>query len=288
MSDKSLMLGIGIGFDAKTSSCWTFQPKTFSWTNNPLAEYQHKVYVDFGILQTQHEASGTAIGWLSESSEVLQWLIAHLEDNISLRDRFKVIFTHDERLINKFPRLCRYCPNGSNLPWIDPLNHRFAENRKTEACSFLASDKNYTTGHRLRYTLHQTLPSAVERYGKIAGKPLVNKVEALASFRFSIVVENGKYDNYVTEKLMDCFATKTVPIYWGASRKFISDLGFDNRGIFMPNDEAMPPIDHIIKHSERFYQQMLPSVEFNYSKVQTLEMADDYLYRSIRGLERSV
>mgnify|MGYP001251266876 CR=1 FL=1 len=41
------------------------------------------------------------------------------------------------------------------------------------------------------------------------------KTTALAPFMFSITIENGKADDYFTEKLLDCFATGTVPIYWG-------------------------------------------------------------------------
>ncbi len=31
-----------------------------------------------------------------------------------------------------------------------------------------------------------------------------------------IQVENSQIDTYFTEKLLDCFLTGTVPIYWGA------------------------------------------------------------------------
>ena len=35
------------------------------------------------------------------------------------------------------------------------------------------------------------------------------------SSKFHIAVENSQQKNYFTEKIIDCFASKTVPIYFG-------------------------------------------------------------------------
>eukprot|EP00620_Florenciella_sp_RCC1587_P021099 CAMPEP_0182561832 /NCGR_PEP_ID=MMETSP1324-20130603/4262_1 /TAXON_ID=236786 /ORGANISM="Florenciella sp., Strain RCC1587" /LENGTH=60 /DNA_ID=CAMNT_0024774579 /DNA_START=220 /DNA_END=399 /DNA_ORIENTATION=+ len=32
---------------------------------------------------------------------------------------------------------------------------------------------------------------------------------------FHIAIENVKSNGYFTEKLLDCFLTRTVPLYWG-------------------------------------------------------------------------
>ena len=32
---------------------------------------------------------------------------------------------------------------------------------------------------------------------------------------FSIAIENSRNGCYFTEKILDCFTTRTVPIYWG-------------------------------------------------------------------------
>jgi hypothetical protein len=45
-----------------------------------------------------------------------------------------------------------------------------------------------------------------------------DKVETIKHYRFSICYENIKeIKGYVTEKIFDCFAAGSVPVYWGAS-----------------------------------------------------------------------
>jgi predicted nucleic acid-binding Zn ribbon protein len=46
-------------------------------------------------------------------------------------------------------------------------------------------------------------------------KFIPNKLDGLKDYMFSIVVENSIYPKYYTEKITDCFATGTVPIYYG-------------------------------------------------------------------------
>jgi hypothetical protein len=45
---------------------------------------------------------------------------------------------------------------------------------------------------------------------------------------FSVCIENSSERNYFTEKLIDCFAQKVIPIYWGAPN--VSEF-FDPDGI---------------------------------------------------------
>ena len=45
--------------------------------------------------------------------------------------------------------------------------------------------------------------------------PIESKFEALAPYRYSIIVESGRFDYYFTEKLIDCLSVGTIPIYWG-------------------------------------------------------------------------
>ena len=46
---------------------------------------------------------------------------------------------------------------------------------------------------------------------------VASKLEALSRYTFSICFENAALNGYLTEKLFDCFAAGTVPIYWGAT-----------------------------------------------------------------------
>lgn len=44
-----------------------------------------------------------------------------------------------------------------------------------------------------------------------------NKLEVLKHYKFNICFENTKQPGYITEKIFDCFATGTIPIYYGAT-----------------------------------------------------------------------
>lgn len=47
--------------------------------------------------------------------------------------------------------------------------------------------------------------------GKVA-----SKFEALKNYQFSICYENGRdIDGYITEKIIDCFVSGNIPVYWG-------------------------------------------------------------------------
>ena len=46
-----------------------------------------------------------------------------------------------------------------------------------------------------------------------------DKTELFIDSMFHIAIENNKAINYFTEKLIDCFVSKTIPIYW-FSKKF--------------------------------------------------------------------
>jgi hypothetical protein len=46
--------------------------------------------------------------------------------------------------------------------------------------------------------------------------PVQEKLETLSRYRLSLCLENSAFDGYVSEKIFDCFFTRTIPIYLGA------------------------------------------------------------------------
>ncbi len=145
--------------------------------------------------------------------------------------RFFRVFTHD-------PRLLRWLPNGRHLPygttWV-PTDGSF-EHAKTRRMSLIASHWRKLEGHRLRHRLADWIKETgqdVDLLG-LAYKPLENKAEGLAPYRFSLVIENSREPGYFTEKLLDALFCDAVPIYWGAP-----DIGqyFDTRGMVICETE---------------------------------------------------
>lgn len=56
------------------------------------------------------------------------------------------------------------------------------------------------------------------RFMNNVGGPVLDKYEFQLKHKFAIAFENGSYDGYVTEKLVDALAARVVPIYWGDPR----------------------------------------------------------------------
>jgi hypothetical protein len=103
------------------------------------------------------------------------------------------------------------------------------------------------------------------------------KEDMLDTFKFSIVIENGCYENYFTEKIIDCFATKTIPIYYGCPN--IGDF-FDKESIFVFKDED-DLINTIESIDEDTYEKLISHVEINYIKSKQYYDYFDNLYKVI-------
>ncbi|MEK7180790.1 MAG: glycosyltransferase family 10 [Patescibacteria group bacterium] len=68
-------------------------------------------------------------------------------------------------------------------------------------------------GKRPRHPLYLHYKKYVDRAWK--GR-VDDKMEVLSKYKFAICYENAPYNGYVTEKIYDCLATGTIPIYLGA------------------------------------------------------------------------
>lgn len=86
------------------------------------------------------------------------------------------------------------------------------------------------------------------------------KMFALNQVCFIWQFENSKNKNYFTEKIVDAFITKTIPIYWGCPN--ISEF-FDNRGFFTfeTKEEALDIINSL---TDNDYYSRIQYVEKNY------------------------
>lgn len=108
-------------------------------------------------------------------------------------------------------------------------------------------------------------------------REIENKSDGLARYRFSIAMENTLSDCYFTEKLVDCFMTATVPIYWGT--RSVEEI-FDPRGIIFFN--TLNELREILENlSIRRYEEMAPFVRANRDRAVTLRLAsyEDFLSR---------
>jgi hypothetical protein len=142
----------------------------------------------------------------------------------------------------------------------------------------VASPKRYSFGHALRHTVAEQLKDTIDLYGgvmgsKRIGKTIWDKSESLNDYMFQIVIENDKYSTYYTEKLTDCFATGTIPVYWVTPT--VNEL-FNPDGII----ELYPGFDMKQLTPELYYSKF-QAVQDNFNRVKDLMSADDQLFQLI-------
>ncbi len=87
---------------------------------------------------------------------------------------------------------------------------------KTAALSWVTSAQAILPGHRRRLDFLTELRRRVpfDLFGRDF-RPVADKWDALAPYRYSIAFENSMAPWYFSEKVMDCFVALTMPIYFG-------------------------------------------------------------------------
>lgn len=270
---------IGAPFDPQYSSNSNLKPTEFNWVTE---DFPVKVFIDGGIalgMSYQKRPGERKIAWVCESRAIFH-LMSFPRDLWEEKFQeicasYDILFTSENSWVGKAPNVM-YCPAGSNLPWIKNQNI-FS---KTKLISMIASPKKFAFGHALRHDLADRYEGMIDLYGGVKGSkrlspgvPWGDKSEGLNDYMFSITVENDKYETYYTEKLTDCFATGTIPVYWGAP-----DIGnvFNKDGII----ELTPDFDPTTLTKE-LYESKLDAVKDNFNRVKDLIAADDQLYRLI-------
>lgn len=279
-----LIKGFGLPFPPEYSSCSNLPPKNFKWT--PGDSNIH-VYIDGNIfegLQTpRHELK---FGWLCESREISIEIYNAISQNTNrFKNKYAGIFTCDESLIDSDPDFFIFSPPGSNLPWTKYDEMEIYN--KTKICSMISSPKARTYGHMKRLEVAGLLKEKLDLFGGAHGSPRIgegsgpnkdwwrSKLPALKDYMFSVVFENAVYDKYYTEKITDCFATGTIPIYWG-TKKVCED--FNSDGIIFYED-----LRDISELNETLYNSKREAIIDNLERAKKLEGADDIIFSKIKS-----
>ena len=149
-------------------------------------------------------------------------------------------------------------------------------NQKNALISMIYSDKQLVAGHRLRHEVAQQLGQHVDLFGTGTGRPLKQKRDSLLPYQFQVVIENGKYPEYVTEKFFDCVKMGTVPVYWGGEQA-IQKMGFDLSGIlfFDTLDDLQALLNQ--KVNGDFYRDRQAAIQNNFDRLLEIRREDDML-----------
>ena len=198
--------------------------------------------------------------WLLESKFIKPGLVESIIDQQQLiEDTYDIVFTHDQRLLSL----------GEKFKWVPAQGFWIQEPKiyeKTKMISMISSNKRMCEGHAKRLEWVERIGDQVDLYGR-GFNEIELKEEGLCDYMFSVAIENGQYETYFTEKLLDCFATGTIPVYLGAP-----DIGnhFNSDGIINLTEE--------FEVSEEIYYSKMDAIKENLEKAKEMEILEDFIY----------
>jgi hypothetical protein len=221
--------------------------------------------IDFSLFiesipNSQEELSPINIISLHEPNEYFglhDWVIQN-------KDLFSAILTWDDKVLNN-------CDNALLLPfghtWLKPDQYE-KEHTKEFKLAHLQGKLLKTYGHSLRHeiTARKNELKIPTKFYEVYGDrnniedARVGKEFIFSDSQFGVVIENVSHRNFFSEKILDCFLLKTIPIYWGCSN--IGDF-FDIDGILMVSN--IDDLIHVCNNlTEEFYESKKESIERNW------------------------
>jgi hypothetical protein len=253
-------------FGGEPSSCHKGINKHVKWnfTNTPVSD---TCFLTDMCLDDIHKASGVKrkVAWLLEPNAIHPHMYEWIKTNNRL---FDYVLTFDEDLISKGQNYLYY-PHGRC--WIN----NYKDLKKENKVSIIASSKNFTEGHQLRHKVIDKFKD-IEVFG-YGYNPVENKEDSLSKYMYSVTIENCRQPGYWTEKIVDCFATKTIPLFWGDDA--VSDF-FDPDGIiyFNSQEELGEILEDLKVNGEAIFKSKKAAVEKNFKLVETYRIPEDWMY----------
>jgi hypothetical protein len=227
---------------------------------------EHLENVDFSLFidatpEKQEDLSPVNVLVLQEPNEYFglhDWAIAN-------KHLFQVILTWDDKILNT-------CDNAVFLPfghtWFKPYQYEQPHEKRFEL-SHLRGTLLKTYGQSLRHELLDRkdeikIPTNFyATYGDRHNieKARIGKEEVFGNSMFGVAIENTSHNGYFTEKILDCFLLKTIPVYWGCSS--ITNF-FEQDGIitFSNIDDLIVKVNQL---DETYYNDRLDIIEKNYN-----------------------
>ena len=236
-----------------------FNPKTF---NDKLLCFEH---IDFSLFvdeipQKQEDLSTINIMVLAEPNEYFglhDWAIQN-------KHLFQVILTWDDKVLNN-------CKNSIFLPfgqtWFKPEQYK-KEHKKRFEISHLCGVLLKSYGHQMRHEIlarESEFKIPTNFYKTIGDRhneddARIGKETVFGNSMFGVVIENFSHRGYFSEKIIDCFLMKTIPIYWGCSNIYNY---FKESGLFQ--FENVDELIELTKYlTPETYESRREGIESNY------------------------
>ncbi|MDY0277080.1 MAG: glycosyltransferase family 10 [Acholeplasma sp.] len=271
---------------------WQFQsftenyiPKNIIWNKTnpalPVHFYSHEaVKKPFNYVRKRFVI-------LVETEAIAPEAYDYLYKNPEEALKFDAIFTHSDRLLMKYDN-AKFIPAGGVWYGKNEIKNDFKENEylyKNKNISIVSSDKVMCNLHAFRIKLAHYMKKmkSADTFGTFDGGVYINIEESLKSYRFSIVIENTISSYCFTEKILNCFASMTIPIYVGATK--IGDF-FNDNGIIVidPNEDFELTYQKIISCDKEEYEKRVLAVIDNYNRVKDFTCQEDYIIKKYKEI----
>jgi hypothetical protein len=205
--------------------------------------------------------------WILESPAVIPGAITWIEQNYeAMLARCEGIFTSNEHLCTLHDRIFNVVPNAAS--WI--IDKQLYT--KSKLVSMIASNKSFTQGHLKRLEYIKQYQDKVDFFGR-GFREIEKKEQGLCDYMFSIAIENCETPGYFSEKITDCFATGTIPIYLGA-KETVSKYFNPNGIIFL--DEAF----NLNSLTKELYYDKIEYVKENLEIAKSFPIMEDYIFEN--------
>ena len=265
-----------------TSSEELRQPKNFVSCFNP-AWKGVTIFIDnyIELINDQQFRGAYNVLVLSESRYIKTIHYKHL---LKYHHLFDLILTHDKVVLSAFPDKSAFIP--ADTVSVDKSSFGINVENKKNILSHIYSSKQQTYGHKLRHEvaemIEERFPGKCDFFGSGASRYIRYKHNALQSYLYSVVIENAMYDHYYTEKIMDCFVSGTIPIYYGTKS---TSTAFDEGGIiYFDGIESLSNIlSKLFENPWKIYNERLKSLYANYLIVRKYLSLDDSIVYSLCG-----
>lgn len=267
--------------DAGCSKHWP--PKNIIWNrSSKINNISTVFFTDYLLDQVMHPMwkNKFKVAWLIEPFAINPHSYHAILANYSL---FDLVLSHHQDLLDKIPN-GQYYPSA--MTWINEVDWKIYD--KSKNMSIFASNKKITTGHQIRHQIISILKNKkiLDVYGT-GYNPINYKLDGLAPYRFSVAIENCAVNHYFTEKLIDCFATHTVPIYWGCPEieKFFNPNGMV---ICKTMPELIQWTNKIAACGKDVYDKKLDALKENHQIAkEKYTNAEDWLYQNVLTKEEN-
>lgn len=240
-------------------------PKNWEWVRNQNTPFD--AYIDRGMYKAKNDGK-KKIGIIREPAgifpDVKEWIVK--ENNWKL---FKYIFTSDPDILNILPNAKQNIIGGvwyvTDKSVLD----------KTKLVSFCCTTKRMIQSHIDRQKLADSIKDKVDMFGGYIGPKATTK-EIYEDYKFNIVFEPEHNEYHFSEKILNCFSNKCIPINYGCTN--LKRWGFDESGVIqISNPHEIVDLLNSNFDFNKFYSDNMNAIEHNFRNCIQYSFFEDWL-----------